>query len=173
MLSRERDLFLSGDCNDCSFISSSFLPSFSLKTSSIFLSGYYYNSTGLLACEPFFNKASYRILATCAFYFPTTMVLMYCYGSSFHANRFRLAAASLPSTSSSATFTMPSNHAHIMAEKVKLFFWINFHRKAMDLSYWTFHPSLFIDLITFQLHFNYSTRDCTRPINFIMQFCSN
>ena len=133
MLSRERDLFLSGYCNDCSFISSSFLPSFSLKTSSIFFfTGYYYNSTGLLACEPFFNKASYRILATCAFYFPTTMVLMYCYGSSFHANRFRLAAASLPSTSSSATFTMPSNHAHIMAEKVKGF---NFGMNSMDLSY--------------------------------------
>jgi hypothetical protein len=45
---------------------------------------------------------------------------MYCYGSSFHANRFRLASASLPSTSSSAaTFTMPSNHANIIAEKVR------------------------------------------------------
>lgn len=54
--------------------------------------GYYYNSTGLLACEPFFSKPSYRILASCPFYFPTTMVLMYCYGSSFHANRFRLAS---------------------------------------------------------------------------------
>lgn len=141
-------------------------PSFLLKTSTIFLSGYYYNSTGLLACEPFFNKASYRILATCCFYFPTTMVLMYCYGSSFHANRFRLAAASLPSTSSSATFTMPSNHAHIMAEKVK--FWVlqkyrDFHefngikRELLEL----FTLQLFIDLITFQLHFNYSARNCT------------
>ena len=43
-----------------------------------------------MACEPFYSKPSYRILATCAFYFPTTMVLMYCYGSSFHASRFRL-----------------------------------------------------------------------------------
>lgn len=59
--------------------------------------GYYFNSTGLLACEPFFSKASYRILSSCAFYFPTTMVLMYCYGSSFHAKQnFRL--ASRPST---------------------------------------------------------------------------
>lgn len=82
-----------------------------------YFAGFAYNSTGLLACEPFYNKASYRILATCAFYFPTTMVLMYCYGSSFHANRFRLATAALPSTSSSTTFTMPNNHA-IMAEKV-------------------------------------------------------
>lgn len=58
--------------------------------------GYYYNPTGLMACEPFYSKPSYRILSTCAFYFPTTMVLMYCYGSSFHASRFRLF---VPSTS--------------------------------------------------------------------------
>lgn len=58
--------------------------------------GYYYNPTGLMACEPFYSRPSYRILSTCAFYFPTTMVLMYCYGSSFHASRFRLF---VPSTS--------------------------------------------------------------------------
>lgn len=52
--------------------------------------GYYFNDTGLLACEPFYSKPSYRILATCSLYFPTTMILMYCYGSSFHASRFRL-----------------------------------------------------------------------------------
>ncbi|XP_035785223.1 5-hydroxytryptamine receptor 1D-like [Anopheles albimanus] len=53
--------------------------------------GYYFNKSGLLACEPFYSKSSYRILSSCALYFPTTMVLMYCYGSSFHANRYRLA----------------------------------------------------------------------------------
>ncbi|XP_053688407.1 5-hydroxytryptamine receptor 1D [Sabethes cyaneus] len=51
--------------------------------------GYYFNKSGLLACEPFYSKSSYRILSSCALYFPTTMVLMYCYGSSFHANRYR------------------------------------------------------------------------------------
>ncbi|XP_059607792.1 trace amine-associated receptor 1 [Phlebotomus argentipes] len=56
--------------------------------------GYYYNSTGLLACEPFYSRASFRILATCALYFPTTMVLMYCYGSSFHTSRLRLTCES-------------------------------------------------------------------------------
>uniref|UniRef100_A0A182QWR3 G-protein coupled receptors family 1 profile domain-containing protein n=1 Tax=Anopheles farauti TaxID=69004 RepID=A0A182QWR3_9DIPT len=56
--------------------------------------GYYFNKTGLLACEPFYSKSSYRILSSCALYFPTTMVLMYCYGSSFHANRYRLATPS-------------------------------------------------------------------------------
>lgn len=55
--------------------------------------GYYFNDTGLLVCEPFYGKPSYRILATCSLYFPTTMILMYCYGSSFHASRFRLVVA--------------------------------------------------------------------------------
>ncbi|XP_011298902.1 trace amine-associated receptor 9 [Fopius arisanus] len=52
--------------------------------------GYYFNSSGLLACDPFFAKASFRILACCCFYFPTTMVLMYCYGSAFHVNKLRI-----------------------------------------------------------------------------------
>ncbi|KAG8035048.1 hypothetical protein G9C98_001538 [Cotesia typhae] len=52
--------------------------------------GYYFNSSGLLACDPFFTRASFRILACCCFYFPTTMVLMYCYGSAFHVNKLRL-----------------------------------------------------------------------------------
>lgn len=55
--------------------------------------GYYFNDTGLLVCEPFYGKPSYRILATCSLYFPTTMILMYCYGSSFHESRFRLVVA--------------------------------------------------------------------------------
>ncbi|XP_068083217.1 trace amine-associated receptor 8c [Anabrus simplex] len=52
--------------------------------------GYYFNSTGLLACDPFFSRASLRILSSCLFYFPTTMILMYCYGSVFHVNKLRL-----------------------------------------------------------------------------------
>jgi hypothetical protein len=52
--------------------------------------GYYFNSTGLLACDPFFSRPSLRILSSCLFYFPTTMILMYCYGSAFHVNKLRL-----------------------------------------------------------------------------------
>lgn len=52
--------------------------------------GYYFNPTGLLACDPFFTRASLRILSSCSFYFPTTMILMYCYGSAFHVNKLRL-----------------------------------------------------------------------------------
>ncbi|KAG8332170.1 trace amine-associated receptor 9 [Homalodisca vitripennis] len=51
---------------------------------------YYFNMTGLAACDPFYTRASLRILAACIFYFPTTMVLMYCYGSAFHVNKLRL-----------------------------------------------------------------------------------
>lgn len=52
--------------------------------------GYYFNPTGLLACDPFFSRASLRILSSCSFYFPTTMILMYCYGSAFHVNKLGL-----------------------------------------------------------------------------------
>lgn len=52
--------------------------------------GFYHNSTGLAACDPFYPRPSFRILAACLFYFPTTMMLMYCYGSAFHVNRLRL-----------------------------------------------------------------------------------
>lgn len=87
------------------------------KTQFLFpsFSGYYFNDTGLLVCEPFYGKPSYRILATCSLYFPTTMILMYCYGSSFHASRFRfvVAAASTPSSipiASTTTSTSLSSH---------------------------------------------------------------
>lgn len=52
--------------------------------------GYYFNPTGMIACEPFYSHASIRILTACGFYFPTTMILMYCYGSAFHVNKLRL-----------------------------------------------------------------------------------
>lgn len=51
---------------------------------------YYFNPTGLAACDPFYPRVSLRILAACVFYFPTTMVLMYCYGSAFQVNKLRL-----------------------------------------------------------------------------------
>ncbi|EDW33293.1 GL20140 [Drosophila persimilis] len=71
--------------------------------------GYYFNNTGLMACEPFYSKPSYRILSTCALYFPTTMVLMYCYGSSFHMSRFRLNDPTMPLT---AAAHHPHPHLH-------------------------------------------------------------
>lgn len=78
----------------------------------LFISGYYFNSTGLLVCEPFYSQPSYRILATCSLYFPTTMILMYCYGSSFHASNFRLVATP-PATTPSSTSEKVSIINHI------------------------------------------------------------
>ncbi|XP_041980025.1 5-hydroxytryptamine receptor 1A [Aricia agestis] len=52
-------------------------------------SGYYFNSTGLMACDVFHSRVAFRILACCAYYFPTTMALMYCYGSGFHVSKTR------------------------------------------------------------------------------------
>lgn len=51
--------------------------------------GYFYNGNGLMACEPFYQQPSLRILAACLFYFPTTMALMYFYGSALHVDRLR------------------------------------------------------------------------------------
>ncbi|KPJ06747.1 Beta-2 adrenergic receptor [Papilio machaon] len=52
-------------------------------------SGYYFNSTGLMACDVFHSRVAFRILSCCAYYFPTTMALMYCYGSGFHVSKSR------------------------------------------------------------------------------------
>lgn len=61
-----------------------------------------------MACEPFYTKPSYRILATCSLYFPTTMVVMYCYGSSFHMSHFRLNdPAQIAAATSTASTTNP------------------------------------------------------------------
>ncbi|XP_055536339.1 5-hydroxytryptamine receptor 1 isoform X2 [Wyeomyia smithii] len=83
--------------------------------------GYYFNKSGLLACEPFYSKSSYRILSSCALYFPTTMVLMYCYGSSFHANRYRLptpTGTGVSGTAGTSTATMPDQSATVVATSI-------------------------------------------------------
>ncbi|KAL1492316.1 hypothetical protein ABEB36_012786 [Hypothenemus hampei] len=65
--------------------------------------GFYFNSTGMHACEPFYSKASLRILAACGFYFPTTMILMYCYGSAFDVNKLGFKRSNLGCNVVSAT----------------------------------------------------------------------
>lgn len=74
--------------------------------------GYYFNPTGMMACEPFYTRASIRILAACGFYFPTTMILMYCYGSAFHVNKLRL------KKSGCSTITSPDDYGETGIEKV-------------------------------------------------------
>lgn len=78
--------------------------------------GYYFNQTGLLACDPFFARVSLRILSSCSFYFPTTMILMYCYGSAFHVNKLRLQKIK------KSTVTTPMSNQTSVAEKVNFHF---------------------------------------------------
>lgn len=80
--------------------------------------GYYYNPTGMTACEPFYSHASIRILAACGFYFPTTMILMYCYGSAFHVNKLRLRKAGCN------TIASPEDYGGASIEKVSLTFYL-------------------------------------------------
>ena len=49
--------------------------------------GFHFNSNGLMVCEPYYLANDALILAACLFYFPTTMALMYCYGTIFHDSR--------------------------------------------------------------------------------------
>lgn len=76
--------------------------------------GYYFNPTGMVACEPFYSRASIRILTACGFYFPTTMILMYCYGSAFHVNKLRL------KKSGCSTIATPEDLGGTSIEKVSI-----------------------------------------------------
>lgn len=75
--------------------------------------GYYFNPTGMIACEPFYSHPSIRILAACGFYFPTTMILMYCYGSAFHVNKLRL------KKNNCTTIAGPEDYGGTSIEKVR------------------------------------------------------
>ncbi len=50
--------------------------------------GFHFNVNGLMTCEPYYLSNNNALaLAACLSYFPTTMTLMYCYGTIFHAAR--------------------------------------------------------------------------------------
>ena len=52
--------------------------------------GFHFNINGLMICEPYFLSNRILILSAYIFYFPTTMVLMYCYGTVFHSTKAKL-----------------------------------------------------------------------------------
>ena len=52
--------------------------------------GFHFNINGLMVCEPYFLSNRMLILSAYLFYFPTTMVLMYCYGTVFHSTKAKL-----------------------------------------------------------------------------------
>ncbi|CAH2084843.1 unnamed protein product [Euphydryas editha] len=74
--------------------------------------GYYFNSTGLMACDVFHSRIAFRILACCAYYFPTTMALMYCYGSGFHVSKTRNKCNQDPRPNG-ASITCNKNHSDL------------------------------------------------------------
>ncbi|XP_076275449.1 uncharacterized protein LOC143206677 [Rhynchophorus ferrugineus] len=84
--------------------------------------GYYFNPTGMHACEPFYPKASLRILAACGFYFPTTMILMYCYGSAFDVNKlgFKKTTAGCNTISSPSEPTRTTSIEKLINQERKL-----------------------------------------------------
>ncbi|KAK9508609.1 hypothetical protein O3M35_006135 [Rhynocoris fuscipes] len=86
--------------------------------------GYYFNVSGLAACDPFYTRPSIRILAACSFYFPTTMLLMYCYGSAFHANKLRIKGTVSNSNDVAANSTV---HKVCLSLSLFLYFSIYIH----------------------------------------------
>ena len=52
--------------------------------------GFHFNINGLMVCEPYFISNNVLAFAACLFYFPTTMILMYCYGTIFHSAKVKI-----------------------------------------------------------------------------------
>ena len=41
-------------------------------------------------CEPHYESVQVLIMTSCVFYFPTTMLLMYCYGTIYHSQKLKM-----------------------------------------------------------------------------------
>ncbi|PSN32542.1 hypothetical protein C0J52_28488, partial [Blattella germanica] len=96
--------------------------------------GYYFNTAGLLACDTFFSRPSLRILSSCLFYFPTTMILMYCYGSAFHVNKLRLKRVVCSAIATSEDVCLP-NMEKFMAQERRLRTNVSRTMAAMSLGF--------------------------------------
>lgn len=77
----------------------------------------------------FYRISFFRILACCCFYFPTTMVLMYCYGSAFHVNKLRLKRVVCVNTPE----VVSSGHIERVSQVYSLCEW-NSNRQAIRLA---------------------------------------
>ncbi|ENN73854.1 hypothetical protein D910_12194 [Dendroctonus ponderosae] len=97
--------------------------------------GFYFNSTGMHACEPFYPKASLRILSACGFYFPTTMILMYCYGSAFDVNKLGFKRSNLPCSISSNEVQQSSSMEKLIDHERKLSLICSRTMAAMSLGF--------------------------------------
>lgn len=59
------------------------------KTSKEVLNLYVHRKLPFQICEPFYGDWHYKMYASCVYYFIPTLVFMYCYGSIFHASKFK------------------------------------------------------------------------------------
>jgi hypothetical protein len=52
--------------------------------------GYYLSISSFSVCEPYYRSLRMLVLTSCIFYFPTTMLLMYCYGTIYQSQRLKM-----------------------------------------------------------------------------------
>ena len=67
------------------------VASFSVYTIIVFNSnGFYLSISSFSVCEPYYHSLKMLVLTSCIFYFPTTMVMMYCYGTIYHSQKLKM-----------------------------------------------------------------------------------
>ena len=52
--------------------------------------GYYLSISSFSVCEPYYRSLRLLVITSCIFYFPTTMLLMYCYGTIYQSQKLKL-----------------------------------------------------------------------------------
>ena len=73
------------------YILATWLSSLGLYSVIVFsLEGFYLSTSALSVCEPHYRSVQMLVLTSCVFYFPTTMVLMYCYGTIYHSQKLKM-----------------------------------------------------------------------------------
>ena len=73
------------------YIITTWVSSFSLYSFIVFfMEGFYMSTSSFSMCEPHYRSVQMLILTSCIFYFPTTMVLMYCYGTIYHSQKLKM-----------------------------------------------------------------------------------
>jgi uncharacterized BrkB/YihY/UPF0761 family membrane protein len=52
--------------------------------------GFYLSISSFSVCEPYYRSLRMLVLTSCIFYFPTTMLLMYCYGTIYQSQKLKM-----------------------------------------------------------------------------------
>ena len=73
------------------YILATWISSLGLYSVIVFsLEGFYLSTSALSVCEPHYRSVQMLVLTSCVFYFPTTMLLMYCYGTIYHSQKLKM-----------------------------------------------------------------------------------